>query len=277
MANEPYTERDLAEGVRLVSGFHGGGIGVNATVLHVDDQALVVDCLYKPSEARRLVRGLERSGLRVVALVNTHWHMDHTIGNSLFTCPIWGQGSGTRYFQRYWPQWVGGPRDKRAQGLTLKLPDHSLTHQATLRVAGEAFRLMHMPGHTPDSIGVYWPDRRIFVAGDAVMDLPFVWFGDSRKALQSLERIQALRPRLIVQGHGPPCSSGRLAIDIRYLHRLRATAREARLAGTAKKSFLESPLDEYLPRARAAELGDAYLDVHKGNLEKVWSEFAGVR
>lgn len=277
MAKEPYVERDLAEGVRLVSGFHGGGIGVNAVVLHVDDQALVVDCLYKPAEARRLVRGLERSGLHAVALVNTHWHMDHTIGNSLFMCPIWGQVSGTRYFRRYWPQWVGGPRDKRAQGLTLKVPDHPLTRQATLRVAGERFRLIHVPGHTSDSVGVYWPDRKVFVAGDAVMDLPFVFYGDSRKAIASLERIQALRPRLIVQGHGPPCTAGRLATDIRYLEKVRAAAREARRSGMPKKTFLQSPLDEYLPRARASELEDLYRGPHRENLEKVWNEFAGIR
>lgn len=277
MAKEPYVERDVAEGVRLVSGFHGGGIGVNAAVLRVDDRAVVVDCLYKPTEARRLVRGLERSGLHAVALVNTHWHMDHTIGNSLFACPIWGHVSGTRYFRRYWPEWVGGPRDRRAQGLTLKLPDHPLIRQATLRVAGEQFRLIHVPGHTPDSIGVLWPDRRIFIAGDAVMDLPFVWFGDSGQAMASLGRIRALRPRLIVQGHGSPCAPERLAIDIRYLARLRKTAREARLSAMPKKTFLRSPLDEFLPRARAAELEDAYADVHQGNLEKVWNESAGVR
>lgn len=274
MTDEPYSERDVEEGVRLVSGFHGGGIGVNAVVLTLGKAVVVVDCLYRPNEARRLFRNIERSKLTTAALVNTHWHMDHTIGNSLFSCPIWGQVSGTRFFRKYWPKWVGGPRDRRAQGLTLKLPDHRMTRRATIRIGGETLELVHVPGHTSDSIGVHWPARRIFVAGDAVMDLPFVGFGDSGDAVRSLKRIQSLRPRLIVQGHGPPCRPSRLSTDLRYLEEVRRSARDARRSGVLRRTFLQEPLDAYLPPSRAAELGAYYGQLHQGNLEKAWNEFA---
>jgi len=272
MGQETYSEREVAPGVWLVGGYHGGGMGVNAAVLTSGHHAVVVDTLMRPREARRLAKRVRSWGAEPIALVNTHWHTDHTVGNSLYDCPIWGQKLGTRYLKHYWPKWVGGPRDKRAEGLRLKSPDRRFDWRASIDFDGREVQLLRLPGHTPDSIGLYLPDRRILVAGDAVMDLPFVWFGDSRDAIRSLRQIQRLRPRMILQGHGPPSSYERVEADIRYLEKIRRAAREARDGGVARRIFVAAPMEEFLPPSRVRALGDPYRGFHTGNLWRVWIE-----
>jgi len=137
--------------------------------------------------------------------------------------------------------------------------------------------LIHLPGHTLESLGVFLPDRRVFVGGDTVMDLPFIWFGDSLEEIRTWQRIPRLRPKMILQGHGPPCGSARLAQDIRYLERVREKAREARRAGDPKRKFLETPLERVLPSGRVGSLTKGYFGAHKANLENVWNELAAAR
>lgn len=272
MRREPYFERELEPGVRLVGGFHGGGIGVNAAILSAGKTAVIVDTLARPTETRRLLTGVRRSGAVPAALVNTHWHTDHTAGNCLYDCPIWSRKGGTRYLRRYWPIWVGAPREKRAGGLRVKVPDHQFDKGATLRWDDLELQLIPLPGHTMDSIGVYVPDRRILIAGDAVMELPFVWFGSTREALRSLRRVQAIRPRLIVQGHGPPCTYRRLAADIRYLERVQEETRKARAGGVRRREFVRTALEKFVTPSRARELGDPWRGLHLWNLHRAWIE-----
>jgi len=277
MPKEPYSEQEVAKGVWQVAGFHEWGSGVNAVVLTSEKHAIIVDTLYVPRDARRLFKTVQSWGIEPVALVNTHWHTDHTVGNSLFDCPIWSQRLGPRYLKRYWPTWVGSPQDQRAGGLRLKLPNRLFVRRVSLDLDGEKVQLIPVPGHTPDSIGVFLPDRRIFIAGDAVMELPFVWFGNSLDSIRSLRRIERLRPRVILQGHGPPCSSERLETDIHYLENVRKAAKAARLSGVARKKFLAMPLEEFLPPSRARALGEPWNEAHRGNLGRVWNEAAKVR
>jgi len=274
MPKEPYSEQEVAKGVWQITGFHEWGAGVNAAVLTGERNAVVVDTLYQPNEARRLSRRMRSWGLEPIALVNTHWHTDHTVGNSLFDCPIWSHTAGPRYLRLYWPKWVGSPKDKRAGGLRIKVPDRLFSRRATLDLEGREVELVHVPGHTPDSVGVFLPDRRVFIAGDAVMELPFVWFGSSLGSIRSLRKIRGLRPGIIVQGHGPPCSTERLEADIRYLEKIRKAVLAARHSGVARKKALEMPLEDFLPPSRLRALGESWKWVHSANLQRVWIETA---
>jgi cyclase len=272
MIRESYKEAEVAEGVWQFSGTHDWDLGVNAVAIVSGKRAVVVDNLYRPGDARRMFRQFQRWGVEPEALVNTHWHTDHTIANCLYDCPVWAHVTGPKLLQQHWPEWVGSRRDKRAGGLRLKLPDHLFERRASLELNGVEIELIHVPGHTPDSIGVFLPDRRIFAAGDTVMALPFVWFGDSNEEIRSLQRIQRLRPRIILQGHGPPCSASRLAGDIRYLQRVQEEARKAHRANVSKEAFWHTPLERFLPPARCRALPKGYVEAHQANLAKVWDE-----
>jgi hypothetical protein len=118
MVREPYQEEEVAEGIWQFSGSHGWGSGVNAVAFVSGKRAVVVDNLYRPGDARRMVKRIESWGVEPIALVNTHWHTDHTIGNCLYRCPIWAHVTGPKLLKEHWPKWVGSPRDKRAGVVT---------------------------------------------------------------------------------------------------------------------------------------------------------------
>ena len=270
MQKEPYTEVEVEKDVWLVGGYHGGGIGVNAVILTSGKHAVLIDTLTRPTEVRRLERKVRRGGVEPVALVNTHWHTDHTAGNCLYDCPIWAQRLGNRFLRRYWLKWMGSPKGKRSQGLRMKLPDHRFHQRASIDLDGQELQLIRLPGHTSDSIGAYLPERRILVAGDAVMDLPFVWFGDASAEIHSLQQVRRLRPRVILQGHGQPCSYQRVDVDIRYLQKISRAAAQAQADGIPRRDFVKRPKEDFLPPSRARELGESWNSLHTGNLWRLW-------
>ncbi len=277
MVGNRYAREEVAPGIWQFRGAHDWDLGVNAVAVVSGTRAVVVDNLYRPADARRMFRHLEREGIEPTALVNTHWHTDHTIGNGLFGCPVWAHVTGPKLLRKYWPQWVGEPHDPRAGGLRLRVPDRLFRRSASLDLDGLRIELLHVPGHTPDSVGAFLPEPRIFIAGDTVMMLPFVRFGDSGQEIRSLERIQRLRPRTILQGHGPPCTAARLSGDIRYLRRVQEEASEAHRVGTSRESFSQLPLERFLPPARCRTTPKDYEAAHRSNLAKVWDETLAAR
>ena len=68
-------------------------------------------------------------------------------------------------------------------------------------------RALHCPGHTQGSLCFLAEKQGILFSGDLVFALGFgrtdLASGSSKKLLQSLERLQKLRPKAILSGHGP--------------------------------------------------------------------------
>lgn len=84
------------------------------------------------------------------------------------------------------------------------------------------WRWLHTPGHTPGHISLFRPSDRTLVAGDAFITVrqesalavllqekqihgpPMYFTPDWPAARQSVRRLEALRPRAVVPGHGLP-------------------------------------------------------------------------
>lgn len=90
-------------------------------------------------------------------------------------------------------------------------------------------QVYHSPGHTPGHITVYWPDRKLLVAGDCVFyrsmgraDLPG---GDFPALRQSIQRLSELDVEYLLCGHPyghPGIISGREEVqdNFRYISNL---------------------------------------------------------
>jgi cyclase len=76
-----YKFERVANGVYYAS----GGFGSNNTVVVNDDDVLIVDTGTTPAAARAFVDDIKMITDKPVRyVVNTHWHYDHTDGNSIF-------------------------------------------------------------------------------------------------------------------------------------------------------------------------------------------------
>jgi glyoxylase-like metal-dependent hydrolase (beta-lactamase superfamily II) len=87
-----------------------------------------------------------------------------------------------------------------------------------------AFEVLHLPGHSPGSIGLYERSTRTLFSGDAVYDGPLLFElpGSSVASYaRSLRRLLALDVSVVHAGHDPSFGRDRLrAIAEEYLRRL---------------------------------------------------------
>jgi glyoxylase-like metal-dependent hydrolase (beta-lactamase superfamily II) len=119
--------------------------------------------------------------------------------------------------------------DERTQ---LVPADRWLQADTVLELGGERFSLqLAGPAHTPEDLVVLHERTGVLFAGDLVFRgrIPFVGLADSSGWIRSLDRLLALRPRLLVPGHGPVSeqSVADLQLTRDYLVHLRQAMGEA--------------------------------------------------
>ena len=170
----------------------------------------------------------QRSPQGVPFVINTHYHADHVYGNYLYPeADIISWRDTRSYLERY-----GEGNLRQAQEETPELADVRLRLPNVLFDRGHIFlhlgsktlELIHAPGHTADSIVVYVHEDRLLFAGDAMMPVPYIVWGDWVTMADTLSRLAKLRLDNIVQGHGEVLLRGEIPGTIRrsiaYLHRI---------------------------------------------------------
>lgn len=167
--------------------------------------------------------GKEPEDVSVVLL--THHHVDH-IG----TAAAWKRESRAEVnLHRIDAPVAAGGRSPRSRGRTaqaklfaalmgvfvplMRTPpvqaDRILDGGETLDVVGWPVEVLHVPGHTLGSCAFYLRGSGVLFAGDAVNgragkpELPIV-AEDPNAAVDSYERLTALRAPLLLPGHGSP-------------------------------------------------------------------------
>ena len=83
---------------------------------------------------------------------------------------------------------------------------HILLKEGDLQVGEQSFEIINTPGHSPGSICIYWPDKKILFTGDVVFnqgigrtDLPA---GSGQELKESIKKISRLDLDYLLPGHG---------------------------------------------------------------------------
>lgn len=167
---------------------------------------------------------LKSMGIRLDALLLTHWHFDHVVDAARLArehgCPIsaWGPSTPETRLELHLKKWAG--MEFSVENYPV---DHILAGQTETTAAGRTFRLEHVPGHSPDSV-VFIEEQagRIF-SGDTLMqggigrsDFPD---GDGELLVRGIkEKILTLPAAWqVFSGHGRPTTIEAERLDNPYL------------------------------------------------------------
>jgi glyoxylase-like metal-dependent hydrolase (beta-lactamase superfamily II) len=218
----------LGDGIFAYLQPDGGWGWSNAGLMTADGTSLLVDTLFDLHLTRQMLDAMAEQTSRhpISIAVNTHGDPDHCFGNELLPADveIWAsttardallQSPPERVHAMFTSREVGEEFTRFARtrfgtfdftGIELRPPTHTFDGHAELQVGGRAVHLLELgPGHGPGDTIVHVPDSDVVFAGDLVFacDTPLMWAGPVGNWLSALDRILALKPRLIVPGHGP--------------------------------------------------------------------------
>jgi hydroxyacylglutathione hydrolase len=151
-------------------------------------------------ELARLSLSLEDIDVVVI----THGHPDHMEGVRSFadTPALTAVRVAERAFNIQTASRYGD-----APAITHFEPD-LLLRGGELNIGDMLFEVIEAPGHSPDSICLYWPDRKVLFSGDVVFnqgvgrtDLPG---GNGEQLKESIRMLSELEVDYLLPGHGDP-------------------------------------------------------------------------
>ncbi|HQE92695.1 MAG TPA: MBL fold metallo-hydrolase [Anaerolineae bacterium] len=253
---------------------------VNSIAVATQEGIVIIDALPFPDEAKQIVHFLEvRIGMNFHSFILTHHHMDHVYG--LFAFPEGKDVIAHELCRRKLLE-VGEASLKEArQGdpafeeVVLRIPNITFNAgELLLRAGGKNFRLLSLPGHTDDNIGVLMEEEEILIAGDAVMAIPIIADGDWEREIETLTFIKQLTPEMIVQGHGEVILRGEVQIVMdRYITYLECVYKKARnmlRLGRDRKEIWNIPLEDC--GLERVPLGIASHRLHVANIMSIYDK-----
>ncbi len=193
-----------------------GPVGCNATVLGCPEthEALVVD---PGGDAGRILTLLARMNLRTVGLVHTHGHFDHIMGTRDMVAAT---AASVAIHKDDLALYRNLTREARTFDLMAETPPEPaqiLIGGETLRFGRYQARVLHTPGHTPGSMGLYIEQTDtspLLLAGDTLFaggigrtDLPG---GSFPQIIASIREVLLSLPdeTVVIPGHGPETTIG---------------------------------------------------------------------
>jgi hydroxyacylglutathione hydrolase len=187
----------------------------NTYVLYDQGQALIVDPgMYTPQEEMYFVQFLEENALTPTALLNTHCHIDHVLGNHFIHEKY---GLKPQFHEMELPVWAEVQNYAPQMGFRYEpspLPEGFLPGEGLFHWHGHDLHLIFAPGHSPGHLCFYLPEQHLLLGGDVLFqnsigrtDLPG---GNHEQLLNSIrQNLYTLPPETVVYpGHGPSTTIG---------------------------------------------------------------------
>jgi glyoxylase-like metal-dependent hydrolase (beta-lactamase superfamily II) len=258
----------------------GGGLCVaNAGLVVGPESCIAIDALFAPSMTRAFRDAIRRvTDKPVRLLVNTHHHVDHTMGNALFPeAQIVSHANARREQARVGAGVLELLRPRipdlvaEVEGVAPRLPDLTFEGELALHLGEREVRLVHLGrAHTIGDALVVLPRERLVFAGDVAFSFvtPLAFEGHIGGWIDVCDQVAGMAIDRIVPGHGPVGGKDELAAMRGYLASVREQARAAYDAGrSAEEAAQAIDLGEYASWAEPERL--------PLNVGRLYQEFRG--
>ena len=154
-----------------------------------------------------LLKGMEEDGIGLASIdliIITHCHPDHHEA-----LPSFLDGHIKATYHREEDNYLREEGGALYQMMGAPIPTIQLEfylREGNLQVGASSYEILHTAGHSPGSICVYWPERKVLVTGDLLFDrgvgrTDFPG-GDGRQLIQSIEKVRSLDVEILLPGHG---------------------------------------------------------------------------
>jgi glyoxylase-like metal-dependent hydrolase (beta-lactamase superfamily II) len=190
------------------------GFNSNAGFVVTDEGVVVVDALGTIALGEALVKAIRKvTDKPIRRVVVTHYHADHFYGLAPLKsagAEVWAHVAGREYL-------TSGEGARRLEqrsrdlfpavepGMKLVPADRWLEGDESFTLGGIRFEVNHLgPAHSPEDLIVVVPSEGVIFSGDILFAgrIPFVGEADSKQWLERIDRLLAMKPVLMVTGHG---------------------------------------------------------------------------
>ena len=243
-AEDALVVTEISETVLMVEGFGG-----NATVISTMDGVFLVDSMMQPASEALNALIVERFGASPRAMINTHHHSDHSIGNDVFNA------SGTltiahtflrhriayRRYSDLSERWVE-PRPVE------RLPVTTYEDEMSLFWGAETIRIYHPEAaHTGGDSVAHASLANVIATGDIFVHgvwpiIDFYAGGSVDGTIAALAEIYELADdeTVIIPGHGPLATRADVLAYSEQLLEMRGVTLAAIAEGISREAFVES-------------------------------------
>ena len=202
------------QGLPGVASVENEGFNSNAGFVVTQEGVVVVDALGTPALGAALLKAIRGvTDKPVKRVVVTHYHADHFYGLKPLKdagADVWAHRDALAYLE-------GGEAERRLEQRSRDLfpwvdettkivrADRWLDADTTFNLGGIRFDIHHLgPAHSPEDVIVVVPQEGVIFSGDILFAgrIPFVGEADSRRWLERIDQLVALKPRIMITGHG---------------------------------------------------------------------------
>jgi len=191
---------------------HVGPLQTNCYIVGCEDtkEGAIID---PGGDAKAILAEVERLGLKIEYVINTHGHFDHILDNKEVVkatgaplaihsadAPMLTKGGGALFFG--------------IMGKSSPPADTILDEGQVLTLGNIELQVLHTPGHSPGSICLYSEEEGVLFDGDVLFNMGMGRYdlpgGDYRILMESIKRLLTLPDDTTVYpGHGPATTIGR--------------------------------------------------------------------
>ncbi len=242
-------------------------LDINICVVQDGQDLLLIDSRASLTEAVELEADLNVFGpARVVALINTHAHFDHTFGNQHFgpgsalNVPIYGHHLLPVHLDQYerprlaaWRAGTGNEPDRDWQQVRITPPTDLVHTRTSVQIGERTVELCPMsPGHTDNDLVVKVADASTWLVGDVVEASGPPMYGSGCDPFGLPGQLETLLTEIderdvVVPGHGPVVDRDFIVDQLADVTRLAEQLRNAHHSGATVEETLSEQRDWPFP------------------------------